>query len=374
MGKSDDFFEEQSLQSRIKTKIVTKYFSEWSGVMTGHLTGYKRDKRIAYYEFFSGPGTYLDGTKSTPIIILKKAVENDFLKNNLITKFVDSNPSYCTSLKKEISLITNITRLHFEPQVYELSVSDPLVKMLDRIPSLIFIDPWGFKGLSSHLINEVIKDWGCDCIFFFNYDSINRWLNNPNVNHHIGAIFGDDRLQKLQTCIKKMKSQEREEKIMHELEDALYANKCKYVLKFCFKKDSGKKTSHYIIFVTKHIRGYNKMKEIMVKISSCDLTGEPTFEYNPFLESGIYKFLETDSTKPPKKLQELLIKDFAGETITFSEIFDKREHHVGTPYTEKHYRFALIGLKEENAIRIDRKIRRGTFPKNVLITFPLKKE
>jgi three-Cys-motif partner protein len=372
MGKSDGFFKKQTLQSRIKTEIVTKYFSAWWSIMAGHLTKFWKDRRIAYYDFFSGQGIYDDGTKSTPILILEEAVGNDYLRNNLITKFVDSNLEHCRLLNEAIFSIPNITELNFEPKVHKISVSDPLIEKLEsysKMPKLVFIDPWGYKGLSSRLIDAVIKDWGCDCIFLFNYDSINRWLTNPNV-----TLLGDDRLKKLQTSAENIKSYEREEKIMRELEHALYENRCKYVLKFCFKKGSGKRTSHYIVFVTKHIKGYNEMKKIMVKVSSDDLSGEPTFEYNPFLENGIYKFLETDSTKPSRRLQELLLKDFAGKTITFGEIFGKREHHVGKPYTEKHYRYALIGLKEEGIISVERNFRKGTFPKEVLITFPPKKE
>lgn len=262
MGKSDNFFEKQTLQSRIKTEIVTKYFFAWSRVMAGYLSSVGRDKRIAYYDFFSGPGIYKNGTKSTPIIILEEAVKNDYLKNNLITRFVDDNPEHCRLLEKAKSLIPNITELHFVPEIYEISVSDRLVEELEsfnRVPTLVFIDPWGYKGLSTRLINTVIKDWGCDCIFFFNYDSINRWLNNPNVNQHIGAIFGSNRLKILQALVENMEPHKREEKIMHELKQALYENDCKYVLQFCFKKDRGDRTSHYIVFVTKdwpHVRAF----------------------------------------------------------------------------------------------------------------------
>jgi len=378
MGKSNDFFEKQTLQSRIKTEIVTKYFSAWSSVMGGHLRKFRGDKRIAYLDFCSGPGIYKDGNKSTPIIVLERAVENDFLKNNLVTIFVDSNFEFCKSLNTAISSIPNIKELNFEPKIYEIPIDESLVELLEsygRVPSLVFIDPWGYKGLSTRLINAVIKDWGCDCIFFFNYLRINSAITNDVLAKNISAIFGEDKLENLRKRVNEESSPiKREEIVMQELELALKENGNKYVLQFCFKQESGRRTSHYIVFVTKNIKGYNIMKEIMVKLSTKDFYGEPNFECNPFWEKGILKFLETDSTKPSRKLQELLLNDFAGETITFGKIFDKNEHHVGTLYTEKYYRYALIDLKERNIITVDRKIRKGTFPKDVSITFPPQKE
>jgi three-Cys-motif partner protein len=46
------------------------------------------------------------------------------------------------------------------------------------IPSFSFIDPFGYKGLSLNIIKGVIKDWGCDCVFFFNYNRINAGIGN----------------------------------------------------------------------------------------------------------------------------------------------------------------------------------------------------
>ena len=48
------------------------------------------------------------------------------------------------------------------------------------LPTLFFVDPWGYKGLSLHAFNAVLKNWGCDCsLLTFNYNRINMGLNNP---------------------------------------------------------------------------------------------------------------------------------------------------------------------------------------------------
>ena len=60
------------------------------------------------------------------------------------------------------------------------------------VPTLLFVDPWGYKGLSLALINSVVQNWGCDCIFFFNYNRINPGVSNDTVREHMNALFGDD--------------------------------------------------------------------------------------------------------------------------------------------------------------------------------------
>ena len=61
------------------------------------------------------------------------------------------------------------------------------------MPTFFFVDPWGYKGLSLRLINSVLKDWGCDCVFFFNYNRINMGLGNDAVEKHMDALFGKER-------------------------------------------------------------------------------------------------------------------------------------------------------------------------------------
>jgi three-Cys-motif partner protein len=64
-----------------------------------------------------------------------------------------------------------------------------LFSQMRLIPTLFFVDPWGYKGLTLQLINSVLKNWGCDAIIFFNYNRINRGLSNPAVQAHMNALF-----------------------------------------------------------------------------------------------------------------------------------------------------------------------------------------
>ncbi|MDQ7861163.1 three-Cys-motif partner protein TcmP [Peribacillus frigoritolerans] len=145
------------------------------------------------------------------------------------------------------------------------------------IPILAFIDPWGYKGLTTKLINALIKDFGSDCIFFFNYNRISMGINNPLVVQHMNALFGEERANEMRVKLKDLSSEEKEAYIVNELAEALSDEHSNLVLPFRFLDEKKNKTSHYLIFVSKHTLGYTIMKDIMVNESTMKDDGVASF-------------------------------------------------------------------------------------------------
>jgi len=83
------FFDETSEQSAVKSAIVSKYFWAWAKVIIP--SAKKRPGKIAYIDLFAGPGRYEDGTKSTPLLILEKAIEHPDMRNMLVAVFNDKD-------------------------------------------------------------------------------------------------------------------------------------------------------------------------------------------------------------------------------------------------------------------------------------------
>lgn len=135
--------------------------------------------------------------------------------------------------------------------VYNQEVGEEIVKMFENmnlVPTLFFVDPWGYKGLSLRLVNSVLKDWGCDAIFFFNYNRINMGVNNIAVQEHMQALFGEEEAMALKNKLNRKNARERELLIVEELCQALKAYGSRYVLPFRFKSNKGKRTSHHLNF------------------------------------------------------------------------------------------------------------------------------
>ena len=203
MGKA--FFDEQAEQSHVKTAIVSKYFFAWAKVISGAVKRHA-NPRIAYIDLFAGPGRYKDGAKSTPLFILEQAIRDPVLRNTLVTLFNDKESANSGSLQDEINALPGIETLKFAPEVNTEEVGQQMVELFEKtkfVPTLFFADPWGYKGLSLRLINSVLKNWGCECIFFFNYGRVNAGLSNPTVKEHMDALFGVDRAESLRRDLRR---------------------------------------------------------------------------------------------------------------------------------------------------------------------------
>jgi len=360
------FFEESRDNSLVKSEIVAKYFWAWAKVIIPRAK--KWNSNIAYIDLFSGPGRYQDGSKSTPLLILERAIADPDMPQMLVTLFNDKDSNNTQSLQQAIELIPNISTLRYKPIVLNKEVGEEIVqaiKQINKVPTLFFIDPWGYKGLSLDLIGAVIRDWGCDCIFFFNYNRINMGLNNSAVKNHMDSLFGRERAEKLREQLASKQPEERELIIVEAIGQALKEIGGSYVLPFCFKNESGNRTTHHLIFVSKNVLGYSIMKEIMAGESSSAKQGVPSFEYNP--APPRYPLLY-ELYRPLDELENLLLDEFAGKTLTMLEVYN--QHHVGKRYIKKNYKQALLKLEAEGQIRANpSKRRKNTFGDEVEITF-----
>src|SRR5207244_1115556 len=121
---------------------------------------------------------------------------------------------------------------------------------LNLVPTFFFVDPWGYKGLSLGLINSVLQHWGCDCVFFFNYNRVNMGLNNEAVRKHMDALFGQARGDALRRRLSGLSSDDRENLIVEELADSLKQMGGSFVLPFTFKNERGNRTTHHLIFAS----------------------------------------------------------------------------------------------------------------------------
>ena len=193
-------------------------------------------------------------------------------------------------------------------------------------------------------------------------------LLNLTFEQHMNALFGEERAEKLRVVLQSLSADERELTILEEICQAIKASGKRYVLPFRFTSDSGKRTSHHLILVSKGLKGYTIMKEVMAKESSSTNQGVPSFEYNPATRKQPFLL---QFTSPLTDLQGGLLKDLAGRTLTFKEVFE--QHNVGRPFIERNYRESLLALEALGIVKTNPTInqrRKGTLAQDVRISFP----
>lgn len=370
---TEEFFSESREQSKIKAKIVAKYFRAWATVIMSTMRD--RGGRLAYVDLFAGPGQYLDGTPSTPIIVIQTALKDPELTRRLVTFFNDNDPDNVQSLRKAISEISGVKNLRYEPHVGNEEVGQKIVQEfqgMKLVPTLLFVDPWGYKGLSLALINSVVQNWGCDCIFFFNYNRINPGLSNDIVREHMNALFGEDGTESIRQQSIGMEPNERESLTIEKLSSSLKEMGARYVLPFTFKNEYGTRTSHHLIFISKNFKGYEIMKDIMAKESSNRDQGVPSFVYSPASKNNPFLF---ELSRPLDDLEGMLLSEFAGQTLTMRLIYER--HCVDKRYIKTNYKSVLTKMEAARKIKADppvetRPKRQGvaTFGDDVVVTFP----
>lgn len=193
-------------------------------------------------------------------------------------------------------------------------------------------------------------------------------LNNEAVEEHMNALFGADRAEQLRTKLLAQKPSDRELMIVEELSQALKGYGRRYVLPFRFRNEKGNRTSHHLIFVSKHFRGYEIMKEIMAKESSARTQGIASFEYNP---ADVRQPLLFELSTPVDELADDLLKCFTGQTVLMKRVYE--EHNVGKPFIRRNYKDVLMQLEASGRITAHppaAKRKAKTFGDDVLVTFP----
>lgn len=364
------FFEERGDQSVVKARIIQKYFVAWANIVVGTAKRWGEGK-IAYIDLYAGPGRYKDGAASTPLMVLEKAIENERIRDALVALFNDGDENNSDTLKQEIAKLPGIETLKHSPVVNCNEVGKDAEEYFSKtqiIPAFTFFDPFGYKGLSMRLVNGVIKDWGCDCVFFFNYNRINAGISNPSVKCHMDALFGEERADELRIKVNSAIPAHRQEMVLEELSNALVEMGGKFVLPFRFKNPEGRLT-HHLIFVSKDFKGYEVMKEIMAKESSTEDQGVASFAYSPADETMPFLF---EFQRPLDDLADMLLHDFAGRTKSMREIYC--EHSVGRPFLSRHYKNVLGKLEADEKVSVvdpeGKKRRKNSFADRLLVTFP----
>ncbi len=373
----DDFYDSQSEASQIKARIVSKYFDFWSNVIAQQVKNGK--KRLAYIDLFCGPGKYRDGKSSTPLLIMEKALTKPDLCEMLCTFFNDEDAKHTAALKSNLEALPGFEKLRNTPKISTMEISKAFGETLgskNLMPSFSFVDPFGYKGITLDLLKGLLKSWGCDVVLFFSYNRINAAISNDVFEGHVSALFGSELAADLRMKLHGKKPDDREAIVIEAFSQALIKMGFEYVLPFSFGRGDMDRTSHHLIFISKHALGYGVMKNIMAAESSEFEQGVPTFKYT-IATNQIEMPLLYLLSRPIVDLAEMLLTDFAGQKRSMLHIYE--EHHVGKRYVERNYKDALIALEMEGRITAEpakRKPYKGkpSFGPDVLVTFPKKEK
>lgn len=351
MIKTDVFFETPSEQSKVKAKIVSSYFSAWSRIMCKNWYG---STEIGYVDLFSGPGVYQDGSESVPLLLVKRTLSDSQLTNRMWFYFNDNDADNIFNLKQNVGDIDVDKRLekrikYDTKTIDERYAANVIIK--SKGPILSFVDPFGYKGLTIELINKLIENNGSDCIFFFNYNRINMALSsNTKFDEYLESIFGFSRVKLLKEELKGLSVEERELHVINALISTLKNNNANYVLPFKFYRTDMVRTSHFIVFVSKHKRGCSIMKQIMYANSAKDIDGVANFELRDS-RNFANKFEQlTLFDRPLDSLRDEIYNSYVGKSVSVKDICEKYDTDFSNCFVSRNVKDALIQLEEKKRL------------------------
>jgi three-Cys-motif partner protein len=320
-----------------------------------------------YVDLFCGPGRYDDGSPSTPLLILDHVVKTPALREVTQLFFNDENKQFVEKLESEVAKFPSVELLKYPPVFRSKTINREIIPNIEKtkVPTLFFADPWGYKGISIDLIAAAIAYFGCDFLFFFNYNRINMNLGCEAMNEPINEFFSMSRADELRKAVARLRPAAREEAVLKAMQTAI-RNLSAQVGKFTYRSKTGSRSTHHLLCVSKHRQGMALFKEISAKESTSFDGDVPSLEHDPSAnpyQDGLFS--------PLTRLEEELLTVYAGKVVTPEQIY--HEHHNGRPFILRNYRQALLHLEETGAISIDppraNRPRGESFPRDARISF-----
>ena len=359
---TSNFFEKQTLSSRVKASIVAEYFPSYAKIISSkHVP-----RRIGYYDLFAGPGKYDDGNPSTPILLARNCVKDSYLRERVWMVFNDKE--YKEALEQnftqEFPTGTFTQKVYFRDQevgtcegINTFLVKDTTENGRNECPAVLFIDPFGYKNIDTSIIAKFLSFWGNEAFMFINTKRINPAFENDKFDLILRELFPSSYEETRVNIRLKRDVSERLQFIIDSLGREyqklvpIKGREKVYYTAFKFQEEDSVTTSHYILHITKSRRGFDLIKQIYTDFANVGtiFDGVNTYTFDPKLGSQ-NSSLDLFDTKSENidVLKETLFSTFKGQTLTALEVFES--HQIKTLYSRNHYTEALRRLVHEGRV------------------------
>lgn len=331
--------------TRAKHEILRRYLEAWSAILG--LGGFPT---IAYVDGFAGPGIYDNGEEGSPIIALKAALRHQTrISTEVRFLFIEQDKKRAARLQECVEALerppnfrTRIAEgMSFEEGFRKYLLDPHREKNKPLPPTFAFIDPFGWTGVPFALVKEILANKGCEVLFNFMYEEINRFIEHPDQPKNFDALFGTA----VWRGVKEIFDARARREFLHDLYVSQLRNAAgaRYVRSFEMrnKKDA---TDYFLFFATNSEKGMEKMKEAMWKVD----------------ESGAFRF--SDATNPEQTLlftpspdfaglRRAIVERFAGSEVTVAEVEDFVL--AETPFRITHYKKQVLAeLEREGRLEV----------------------
>ncbi|GAB3634753.1 hypothetical protein GCM10027422_03430 [Hymenobacter arcticus] len=357
--KNADFFNKQTISSRIKANIVSEYFPDYCKIISSKIP----QTQFRYIDLFSGPGLYKDGNASTPLLVADKCFQNDSLRS--LVKFVFNDNTYYKELSDNFNNKFPKGSFKYKPHFGKSTVgesqaiTDYLLKGTENgpandSPAVLFIDPFGYKGIETKILSAFLKKWGNEIFIFVNTKRIQPALENDKFEELMQELFPAS-LEKVKEDRRyKQSVTERLSLVVDSLgkEYEIALGSRVYYTSFKFQEEDSNATSHYILHLTKNSKGFDLIKTIYNDFANVGtiFDGVKTYTFDAkSLDNSVHELFDAQAKfNNIEKLKISLYSSYSGKTILAEDLFNA--HHKDNLYSRNHYTKALRSLVDDNKL------------------------
>ena len=359
MAKSEDYYDECTEHKRVKSEIASRYLKPWAKIVGVHAD------EIYYLDLFSGRGKFKDnaGTPATPLLIFEAiqeaSLEIPWILDKLQVCFYERRKDYFEVLEESLKEHAIYEKLKHKPIIEKKEIDSQFIsKVSSNVngPLYTFIDPFGYKGYSLEVIDNVTRDWGWDCLFYLSIAGLVRNIQISEQEQNLREFFGDEGYDHLRQRINEQgHSIPLSELIFTDIEKILREKRNCFMAHYCVEFDDKERPSYYLVFLSKHERGFGIMRDMMIARGRKDSYGLPELVFSPktMHERQQLEFALQFETYSLKHYSERILADFAGSRMSFPRLSADCVKK-GYLLQDAHIRIVLTYLEKRKKVTIER--------------------
>lgn len=292
----NNFFNTPSDNSKIKITLTVNYFKNW-------LSENKNEQSLSYIDFFSGPGIYETGYKSTPILIMEEILKHPKIAQKFNIILNDKNKECIKQLSKSILSIQNSKYLNSITFSNRRIGNNTQKLSLTNSSNFIILDPFGFKGVLLKDIIDYLKNKKTTIVLTFNFNQLYRFFMFKGINLHLRRLFQLPTLYFTRLKLKYL--QDKEGYLINLIRKKLPKNISLKSFRFRFEDQT--KTSHFLLFLSNQEKDNSFLEKLIKKYSICsDCSCYSKSCLNNFIKDKQMKFCKIKPQKTSFLKQYLL--------------------------------------------------------------------
>lgn len=340
--------------TEVKHRILRKYLTTWTRILGS------ANSEVHYFDGFAGRARYKDDEPGSPLLAIDAADRNASAFDTFHCTFNDYKNANYKMLKEETKKKVDdckngnkIKHYCFNEEFEEIALPVLRSDMYSDLPSMVFIDPFGYSGTPFNIISEIMNIQRAQNEVFFNFmvDKIRRFLDDAEKEEAITQAFGSDDWKEIRQYSDREKQ---EEEILK-----LYVSRLKsiadveYVFPFQMKHPDKDVTLYYLIHATNHFKGFKIMKDVMFNEGADDnfaYLGSDHYGYEDE-QTNLFEATSSEDLRV-KELKQRLLDAYDETTTTYRDVL--KYTYLRTDLVEEHCRRALESLEKKDKIGIDR--------------------